>query len=76
LECLIWYAKFLPQKVCGCALPCDEIDADTRNATNARFKRRKALKEIAENSRRIASGEKADAIRKILTRAIEESYVG
>jgi hypothetical protein len=71
--CLVWYAAHLHQKVCGCAGPCDGLDAKLQNATNARAERRKALHEIAEIAPELV-GLKAAAIKKLLTEAVEKSY--
>jgi hypothetical protein len=71
--CLVWYAAHLHQKVCGCAGPCEGFDAESRNTTNARAERKKALKEIADLAPDLV-GLKANAIRKMLTGAVEKSY--
>jgi len=73
-ECLVWYAAHLHQKVCGCAGPCDGFDARSRTDTNARAERKKALGEIVELAPNLV-GLKAAAIRKLLTDAVEKSYV-
>src|SRR6266403_817338 len=71
--CLLWYADFLHRKVCGCAGPCDGFDAQSRNDTNARAERKKALKEIADLAPDLV-GLKAPAIRQILTDAVNGTY--
>ena len=71
--CLLWYAAFLHGRVCGCAGPCNGIDAESRNDTNARAERHQALREVAELAPDLV-GLKAKAIRTILKNAIEESY--
>jgi hypothetical protein len=71
--CLVWYAAHLHQKVCGCAGPCNGIDAQSRNDTNARAERKNALREIADLSPDLR-GLKTAAIRKILLHAVEEIY--
>jgi hypothetical protein len=72
-ECLVWYAAFLHKKVCGCAGPCNGIDAQSRNDTNARAERKNALTEIADLAPDLR-GLKTTAIRKILLDAVEEIY--
>jgi hypothetical protein len=72
-ECLIWYARYLHARVCGCSGPCDGFDAKSRNDVNARAERKKALEQITELAPDLV-GLKADAIAKILTKAIEDSY--
>jgi phage terminase Nu1 subunit (DNA packaging protein) len=71
--CLVWYAVHLHQKLCGCAGSCDGFDAMSRNAVNARAERRKALREIADLAPDLV-GKTVDAIRKLLTKAVEDSY--
>jgi hypothetical protein len=73
--CLVWYATHLHEKVCGCAGPCEGLDAESRNAVNARAERRKALKEIADLAPELV-GLKAKAIEKVLTEAIADVYTG
>jgi hypothetical protein len=71
--CLTWYANFLHRKVCGCAGPCDGFDAESRNGTNSKAERKKALQEIADLADDLV-GLKAGAIRKILTDAVNGAY--
>jgi hypothetical protein len=72
-ECLVWYAGFLHKKVCGCAGPCNGIDAESRNDTNAKAERKKALEGIADLAPDLR-GLKTAAVRKILLDAVEEIY--
>jgi hypothetical protein len=59
---------------CGCLGPCNGFDPDSRTETNARAERKKALKEIVDDLAPELVGKKSDAIRTILTRAIDETY--
>ena len=74
IECSRWYVAKLHAKVCGCAGPCEGFDPDTRNAVNARAERKKALKEIARELAPELVGLKADAIEKLLSKAIADVY--
>ncbi len=71
--CLVWYAAHLHQKVCGCAGPCNGIDPQSRNDTNARAERKKALEEIVDLAPDLR-GLKTEEIRKILTDAVKGAY--
>jgi hypothetical protein len=71
--CLVWYAAFLHEKVCGCVGPCDGITPEEQDKTNARAERKRALKEIAAIAPELVSL-KAAAIRKVLLHAVEEIY--
>ena len=72
-ECLVWYAAFLHERVCGCAGPCNGIDPQSRNDTNARAERKKALAEIVDLAPDLR-GLKTEAIRQILTDAVKGVY--
>ena len=74
LACSKWYLKYLHAMACGCAGPCNGFEAETRAETNARAERKKALKEIADDLAPELIGKKSDAIRTILTKAIDEAY--
>jgi hypothetical protein len=72
-QCLEWYCNFLHRRLCGCAGPCDGFDVVSRNGTNARAERQKALREIAVLAPELV-GLKAKAIEKVLAKAIEDVY--
>jgi phage terminase Nu1 subunit (DNA packaging protein) len=74
LICSKWYVRYLHAMACGCAGPCNGFDSETRAETNARAERKKTLKEIADDLAPELAGKKADAIRTILTNAIDEAY--
>jgi hypothetical protein len=71
--CIFWYSAFLHKKVCGCAGPCNGIDAQSRNDTNARAERKRALRDIVDIASDLV-GLKAREIKKILADAVEKSY--
>lgn len=73
MRCLTWYAEHLHAKVCGCAGPCNGTDPESRKETNARAERRKALREIVDLAPDLV-GLEAKTIRKLLTKAVEDSY--
>jgi len=74
LACSKWYVKYLHAMACGCATPCNGFDPETRAETNARAERKKALQEIAEDVAPELVGKKADAMKTILVKAIDEVY--
>jgi len=74
LVCSKWYVKYLHEMACGCASPCNGFEPEVRAETNARAERKKALKEIADDLAPELVGKKSDAIRTILTKAIDEAY--
>jgi hypothetical protein len=74
LACSKWYLKYLHAMACGCAGPCDGVEAETRAETNVRAERKTVLKEIADDLAPELAGKKSDAIRPILVRAIDDAY--
>jgi len=74
IECSRWYVAKLHAKVCGCAGPCEGFDPETRNATNSRAERKKALEEIAGELAPELVGLKAAEIEKVLAEAVDEVY--
>jgi hypothetical protein len=71
--CLSWYMNHLHVSVCGCAGPCDGLDVEARNLTNARAERRTALREITLVASDLV-GLKEEQIRNILTKAVDDAY--
>jgi hypothetical protein len=74
LKCCQWYMRYLHSQVCGCLGPCNGFDPETRAETNRRAERKKVLKEIAEDVVPELVGKKADTIKAILVKAIDEAY--
>jgi hypothetical protein len=76
LVCSKWYVNYLHAMACGCAGPCNGFEPESRTETNARAERKKALKEIAGDVAPELVGKKADTIKTILVKAIDEAYTG
>lgn len=73
LACSKWFRKYLHAMASGCAGPCNGFELETRAETNARAKRKKALKEIADDLAPELVGKQSDATRTILTNAIDSA---
>lgn len=69
-----WYMRFLHSQICPCLGPCAGFDAQSVNATNARYERAKTMKQVAEITAPQLVGKKVDAIRVILIDAVNDAY--
>jgi hypothetical protein len=74
LKCCQWYLRYLHRQICNCATPCNGFDPETRAETNARAERKTVLTEILTDVAPQLVGKKQDAIKNILTKAIDEAY--
>jgi hypothetical protein len=74
MKCCRWYMSYLHSLYCGCSGPCNGFEPEVRAETNARSERKTVLTEILTDVAPQLVGKKTDAIKNILTKAIDEAY--
>jgi phage terminase Nu1 subunit (DNA packaging protein) len=70
-KCMLWYARYLHSKVCGCAGPCEGFER--RALTNLRAARQRVHKAVAEVTSELDGTSRAQ-INKLLTEAVEDAF--
>lgn len=70
-KCMLWYARYLHSKVCGCAGPCEGFER--RGLTNLRAARRRVHQALGEIASQFGGPDRARLERR-LTEAVEDAF--
>jgi phage terminase Nu1 subunit (DNA packaging protein) len=70
-KCMLWYARYLHSRACGCAGPCEGFER--RGLTNIRAARQRVHKALAEVASELAVADRA-RLERLLTEAVEGAF--